>query len=139
MTAAPPLRAVVYARVSSDPKQRFRSVSEQVAECTAECERRGWKVVETFQDNDISASRYATKDRPEYQRLFEFLRGGAADVLVTWENSRAERKLDGYVDLRNLCEEHQVQWCYKGRLYDMARTDDRFSTGLDALIAEREA
>jgi hypothetical protein len=61
------------------------------------------------------------------------------DVLVTWEASRAQRDLKAYADLRDLCVEHDVRWNYSGRTYDMALGDDRFRTGLDALLAEREA
>jgi DNA invertase Pin-like site-specific DNA recombinase len=139
-TGAPTLRAVIYARVSSDPHNRGKSVADQVAECKRECEQRGWHVVEIFDgDNDRSASRYATKERKDYARLVEFLRAGNADVLVTWESSRAQRDLEAYLRLREIAEGNGVQWCYKGRLYDLSRTDDRFTTGLDALLAEREA
>ncbi|WP_116248182.1 recombinase family protein [Nocardiopsis sp. FIRDI 009] len=133
------LRAVIYARVSSDPRQQLRSVSQQVDECTAECERRGWTIVKVFTDNDRSASRYATKERPEYEQLISFLRAGESDVLVTWESSRAQRDLGAYVTLRKVAEENGIQWSYKGRLYDLTRTDDRFTTGLDALLDERES
>lgn len=88
-------------------------------------------------DNDRSATRFATKDRPEYERLRTILRPG--DVLVVWEASRAGRSLDHYVDLRRLCSERAVLLSYSGRLFDMDDGDDRFATGLDALIAEREA
>ncbi|MFK0296391.1 recombinase family protein [Streptomyces sp. NPDC090442] len=134
-----PLRAVIYARVSSDPYNRGKSVTDQVTECKRECDNRGWPVVKIFRDNDRSASRYATKERTEYAKLIEFLGTGAADVLVTWESSRAQRDLEVYLNLRKIAEGNAVQWCYKGRLYDLSRTDDRFTTGLDALLDERES
>ncbi|MFC4912570.1 recombinase family protein [Actinomadura gamaensis] len=136
---ARPLRAVIYARVSSDPRQQLRSVSQQIDESLAECERRGWTVAKIFKDNDRSASRYATKERPEYAKLIEFLRGGHADVLVTWESSRAQRDLEAYLKLRGIAEANGILWSYKGRQYDLSRTDDRFTTGLDALLDERES
>ncbi|WP_411146983.1 recombinase family protein [Streptomyces sp. x-80] len=144
LTAGPvtgrPLRAVIYARVSSDPHGRGKSVADQVAECKRECAHRGWQLVEIFDgDNDRSASRYATKERKDYARLVEFLRTGGADVLMTWESSRAQRDLEAYLRLREIAEGNGVQWCYKGRLYDLSRTDDRFTTGLDALLDERES
>lgn len=129
-------RAVVYTRVSSD-KAKGRSVAEQETECRAECERRGWPVAEVLTDNDRSATRFATKDRPQYARLGQVLRPG--DVLVVWEPSRAGRSLDHYVDLRRLCTERGVMLSYSGKLFDLDDGDDRFATGLDALIAEREA
>lgn len=134
--AAAPVRAIIYARVSSD-RAGGRSVEEQVAECRIECERNGWPVSDVLTDNDISASRYATKDRPEYARLQALLQPG--DVLVMWEASRAQRDLKRYVELRDLCARRGVRWSYSGRLYDLSDGDDRFSTGLDALLAEKEA
>jgi len=112
-------------------------VVEQEQECRAECERRGWPVADVLSDNDRSATRFATKDRPEYEKLRTTLQPG--DVLVVWEASRAGRSLDHYVDLRRLCTERDVLLSYSGRLFDMDDGDDRFATGLDALIAEREA
>lgn len=131
-----PARAVIYARVSRDTAGG-RSVEEQQGECRAECERQGWAVADVLVDNDISASRYSTKDRPEYARLRAILRPG--DVLVTWEASRAQRDLARYVELRDLCAERGVFWSYSGRLFDLRDGDDRFATGLDALLAEKEA
>src|SRR5215218_4342778 len=90
------LRAVIYTRVSSDPNERGRSVGEQEAECRAVCDREGWAVVAVYSDNDRSASRYATKARPEYKRLINAVDAGETDVLVTWEPSRAQRDLAAY-------------------------------------------
>jgi site-specific DNA recombinase len=58
---------------------------------------------------------------------------------VVWEPSRAGRSLDHYVDLRRLCSERDVLLSYSGKTFDLDDGNDRFSTGLDALIAEREA
>lgn len=132
-------RAVIYTRVSSDPDERGRSVGEQEAECRAVCDRNGWDIVGVFSDNDRSASRYATKERPEYRRLIACIEDGGCDVLVTWEASRAQRDLRAYAALRDLCERRGVLLSYSGRTYDMREADDRFGTGLDALLAERES
>ena len=132
-------RAAIYTRVSSDPRGVGRSTREQEADCRAIADREGWDVVATFVDNDRSASRFANSKRPEYAKLVQFLHGSNADVLVTWEASRAQRDLDAYVKLRDLCREAAVLWCYSGKTYDLSRTDDAFTTGLDALLAEREA
>lgn len=130
-------RAIIYTRVSNDPTGHARSVASQEAECRAVCEREGWTVAEVFADNDLGASRWSGVARPEYERLQATLQAG--DVLVTWEASRAQRDLAAYVALRDLCAERGVLWSYSGRTYDLTRGDDRFGTGLDALIAEREA
>lgn len=127
-------RAILYVRVSED-KQHGRSVEEQEADCRADCERNGWTVAEVVADNDVGASRWSKGTRAGYQRLSAILSAG--DVLVTWEASRAQRDLDAYLGLRNLCAERGVLWRYSGRTYDLSQGDDRFSTGLDALLAEK--
>lgn len=129
---------MIYDRVSSDPTGAGRSVASQDEENRAFCERQGWEVVAVLQDNDRSASPWATKDRPEYRRMREMMAAGEVDVVVCWESSRAQRDLEAYVGLRALCQQHEVLWAYSGRVYDLSRTDDIFSTGLDALLSERE-
>jgi DNA invertase Pin-like site-specific DNA recombinase len=137
MTVTPvPARAIIYARVSSD-KAKGRSVREQEQACRDECDRNRWAVADVLIDNDRSASRFATQDRPEYARLRDVLAPG--DVLVVWEPSRAGRSLEHYVDLRRLCTERGVLLSYSGRTFDLSDGDDRFTTGLDALVSEREA
>lgn len=137
-TPAPaPLRAIIYTRVSQDPSGGGRSVASQEEECRAYCERQGWPVAEVVTDNDRGASRWSGTDRPGYRRLADVLQPG--DVLVTWEASRAQRDLAAYVALRDLCADREVFWSYSGRTYDLNTGDARFSTGLDALLAEREA
>jgi DNA invertase Pin-like site-specific DNA recombinase len=89
-----------------------------------------------FCDNSISASRYGSR-RPEWERLKTDLRQG--DVLVIWEASRAGRDMEDHVSLRKLCADKDVLLSYSGRVLDLADGDDRFTGGLDALLAERES
>lgn len=131
------MRAAIYTRVSQDRNRKGRSVSEQEAECRTVADREGWTVEAVYTDNDRSASRYATKDRPEFERLLSDL--GKFDVIVTWEASRATRDLAVYARMREACRLAGVKWAYSGRVYDFDRTDDSFSSVLDIAIAEREA
>jgi DNA invertase Pin-like site-specific DNA recombinase len=95
-----------------------------------------WVVV----DNDISASRHSKKARPGFTDIQARLAGAdPVDILWAWEASRVTRDLEVYAQVRSLCERHEVLWSYHGRTYDMSRADDRFSTGLDALISERSS
>ena len=71
--------------------------------------------------------------------MCRFTDGGNADVLLMWEFSRATRDMTAFTSLLDLCAARGVAWSYSGRLYDLSRTDDRFATGLDALVAAREA
>ncbi|MCP2195689.1 recombinase family protein [Williamsia deligens] len=130
------MQAIIYCRVSSDPNQRGKSVDEQERECRAVAASSGWDVGDVLVDNDRGASRYSRGDRPAYARLKLLLAPG--DVLITWEASRAQRDLAAYLELRELCAERGVLWSYSGRTYDLTRGDDRFTTGLDALLSEKE-
>lgn len=140
--APPRLRALIYNRVSSDPAGRRISTDSQDAENRAVCTQHGWEVAASITDDDRSASRFASRRREGYDTVLQALDGhgfGRIDVLVTWESSRGERRLDGYVALRDRLERNRVLLAYKGRIFDMAEGDDRFLTGLDALLDEREA
>lgn len=132
----PILRAIIYCRVSED-KQNGRSVAEQEAECRADCKRNGWTVAEVVVDNSVGASRWSKGTRNGFGKLDSILRPG--DILITWEASRAQRDLEVYVTLRKLCADRGVLWRYSGRTYDLSEGNDRFSTGLDALLAEKSS
>jgi site-specific DNA recombinase len=131
------VKAVIYTRVSRDRAGTERSVTEQEHACREFCELQGWEVAAVYTDNDISASRYTRKVRPQFEVLMAQLSKYGA--LVTWEASRATRDLDVYAKLRKVCREHGVLWAYSGRVYDLTRGDDAFSTGLEMLLSERSS
>jgi site-specific DNA recombinase len=111
-------RIAVYARLSRDPGGLSVNTSIQVAECLEEVrcytQDRGLRVeiVAIFEENDISASRYSTKKRPDFQDLIELIRQDEVDVIFATEVERlvrqpaeAERLIDlaGTTDLREIC------------------------------------
>lgn len=130
--------AVIYNRVSRlvAPEERT-STRDQERENRAWCETNGHHVVKVFTDEGKSASRYSTKVRDAWAEVKDYLQPG--HLLVCWEASRHSRDLAEFVRLRELCEERGVKLAYKGRIFDMADGDDRFMSGLDSLISERES
>lgn len=126
--------AVIYARVSKMSKSI--SIDDQERECRETCARNDWPVRQVFRDDGISASRYGAT-RPAWVALKDYLDPG--NILVVWEASRAGRDLEEYVALRSICVEREVRLSYSGRLMDLSKGDDRFISGLDALVAERES
>ncbi len=133
------LRAVIYCRVSEDPRGTGRSVEEQETESRRTCDREGWRVERVLTDNGVGASVYSRGTREDFARLCESIESGGTDVVVAWECSRFSRDEIVYSYLRSLCRRHGVLWCYSGRVYDLDDPDDAFSTGIDGLIAQREA
>lgn len=90
----------------------------------------------TFCDNDMSASPYATEERPEYEKALDMLREGRANLLWTFDPSRAQRDLAVYARLRQVCIDTGAFWAYGGRIYDMTKPADRKATARDAVEAE---
>lgn len=135
----PQLRVVIYARASSDGKGRKISVGQQIETGKAWCEQVGAVVVAVLVDNDLSASRYATEVRGDYEEALRLIATGEANTLWTWENSRAQRELDVFVRLRRLLSDVRGYWAYDDRVYDMHDPDDRIDTAEDAMDAERES
>src|SRR4051794_9451389 len=135
---APPLRAAIYCRVSKDQREG-RSVEEQETECRRWIESAGWKLTSVYSDNDRSASRYARKARPDWQRLTDDLEAGRIDVVVAWEVSRTTRDRLVWAALVETCIDHDVKLCIDGRLHDVSDPDDAFTLDLASSLAVRES
>ncbi|MER6249849.1 recombinase family protein [Streptomyces sp. NPDC001584] len=135
------LRGGRYARKSAYRGKNGRrgfSVREQLAGSQDDADRLGVNLVEDFVDDDRSASRFRDREREEFERMIEWVEQGKLDIVLAWGSTRLQRELDVYTRLRNACAKHGVLWCYGGKVYDLSNKDDRFRTGLDALIGERE-
>ncbi|MGW2484969.1 recombinase family protein [Streptomyces sp. NPDC001571] len=135
------LRGGRYARKSAyrGKANRGRSVGEQLDATQADADRDGVEIVETFVDDDRSASRHAGgREREDFERMIEWIQAGKLDIVYAWAATRLQRDLTVYARLRDACAAHGVLWCYGGKVYDLSNKDDRFRTGLDALIGERE-
>jgi site-specific DNA recombinase len=137
LAGGPEVRAGRYQRASQDKKQQGKSVGDQGSLNVAEISRNGWTDAGTFTDNDLSASRHATKERPDFERLMDAIRAGKFDVLVVWEISRNQRDLAVYVQIRDLCTEVGLFfWLVGGVLYDLRDKNDRMMLGFQAVQAE---
>ena len=121
-----PLRAGNLGRVSKDKSGRIRSVTEQHDDNRSEITANGWLEAATYEDA-VSASRFATKDRPDWSRLVADVSAGLIDVVVMWESSRGSRKLAEWVDFLDLCREHHVliHVFIHHRTYDLTIRRDR--------------
>ena len=86
-------RAVLYARLSSD---RYKGtadegvkVEQQLAECRAHAQSRGWEVTAEFYDNDTSAT--TGVKRQGFEDLLSHVLAGHADTIVCWHTDRLAR------------------------------------------------
>lgn len=134
----PGLRAILYGRNSYDRSKRGLSIDDQFAEMRTAAALEQWEIVDEFRDVGLSATRHARKARDDYAAMIEAVRVGKADVLMTWESSRAQRDLGVYVALRDLCHDTETLWWYNGDLYDLTKRRDRNRTAQDAVRDEDE-
>lgn len=133
------LRAAIYTRVSQDRRGTKCSVEEQEHEARGVVARESWSLQGVWSDNDRSASQYARKGRPDWERLLQTIERGEIDVLVVWEPSRATRDRQVWAALAALCQERSVLINASGKTQDPTDPDDMFALDLFFAIAIRES
>ncbi len=101
------MRAAIYVRQSKDATGAGLAVDRQRQDCEKLAADRGWTVVATLTDNDLSAS--SGKHRPGYQELLRLIDAGEIDVLVAWHLDRLMRKLADLESLIVRCEKAGVR------------------------------
>jgi site-specific DNA recombinase len=84
-------RAAVYCRISKDDEGDGRGVERQRQDAAAYRAEHGYETPEVYEDNDYSASSYAVKNRPEFDRMIESARSGELDVIVLYDLDRLTR------------------------------------------------
>lgn len=120
------MRSDLYARKSS--ADAGRSAARQEREWRADCATESIEVGQAFADPDLSASRYAKKERPDYANLLAHIRSGRCEMVSVWEASRGSRDLGEWVAFLDLCRAHGVLirvFEDGGQTFDPRRQSDR--------------
>lgn len=68
----------------------------------------GVNLLEIYNDNNLSGSKFATKKRKDWPRLLEDIRSERIKVLIVWELSRGSRKYSEWGTFLDLIEEKNV-------------------------------
>lgn len=123
-------RAVIYARISQDPRDERLGVKRQEEDLRREAERRGAELVDVLVDNDISAS--GKKVRPSFDRLIELVKNREVDLVLSWDLDRLQRNLKDYVRLYETCEGAGITVGWLGG-------EANFATGLGVFEMELRA
>lgn len=89
-------RVAIYARQSVDEEQ---GIGQQLDDCRAECQRRGWQVVGEFKDNDTSASK-ERGPKTAWAAMLKAFDAGTCDTIIVTETSRITRSLIDVLDIR---------------------------------------
>jgi DNA invertase Pin-like site-specific DNA recombinase len=90
----PPLRAALYARVSTDRQ----STENQLTELRPTAQRQGWHVTGEFVDIGISGAN-GRKDRPQLDGLLKGVSRRDFDLVASWSVDRLGRSLIDRVSL----------------------------------------
>lgn len=133
------LFGIRYLRASQDRWGRAISIGSQEYEGEEFFEENGIVHVATYSDNNLSGSLFATEGRAGFEEALQDIRSGRANLLWTWDDSRAQRDLEVYARLRRICIDAGAFWAYGGRIYDMSDPKDRQATAQDAVKAEGRA
>jgi len=103
------MRAFKYLRISNDPEGLELGVSRQDEDTSKLAEHLGAEVLETFTDNDVSASTLSKKPRPEYARMLAAAQAGGCDAILAYSNSRLTRRPAEWEELLNLHAARKVE------------------------------
>ena len=88
---APPLRALIYVRISQDQAGEGAGVARQEEACRQLAASRGWEVVGVEPDKSISAS--TGKVRPGFERVLARAAAGECDVILAFAIDRVTRTI----------------------------------------------
>jgi site-specific DNA recombinase len=127
----------IYSRISED-RQEGAGVRDQYQDATDLCQRSGWTDVVSFEDNDISASRYTRRQRPDYRRMLAQVREGKIRRIVVAHIDRLYRQPKELEELIDLADAGRIEIVsvYSGPI-DLSTSDGRAMARVQIAIAAK--
>ncbi|MDW4902909.1 recombinase family protein [Streptomyces californicus] len=99
-------RVGIYVRISDDREGGGLGVKRQEDDCRLLAASVGWKVVEVYVDNDVTAAD-RRKKRKDYLRMLADIESGRIDAIVSWHPDRVYRQPVELEHLINIVEDHK--------------------------------
>ncbi|MDV7198105.1 recombinase family protein [Rhodococcus kroppenstedtii] len=130
------MRAAVYLRQSMDRAGNEYGIDRQRQDVMRLVEARGWAVVETFVDNDVSAT--ARKPRPAFERMLTAAEAGAFDVIVARHLDRLLRRLTELERILAMYETTGVSVITSNDSIDTATDGGRLNARIMASVGQQE-
>lgn len=126
------LRAVIYARCSTEEESQRDALEKQVADAEECVTRNGWLLVDRYVE---SRSGTTTKGRKEYNRLYSDMLLDKFNLIVIKSQDRLMRNTkDWYLFVDRLTTQHKKLYMYiECKFYS---ADDALITGIKAILAE---
>lgn len=133
MSTGTELRAVFYARVSTQEEQQLKALPKQIQENRDRIREKGWVLVDGYVDEGKSGT--VIKRRDEYQRLLEDMELNKFDVVVVKDQERLQRNTrDWYNFIDRLVQNKLKLYFYLDNTF--YSPDNALITGVKAIMAE---
>src|SRR5262245_30744930 len=129
--------AGIYARISRARDGSTLGVDRQEPPCRELAARRGFHVVETYVDNDLSA--YSGKPRPSYQRMLGDVEAGRIRAIVAWHADRLTRRVIEAEALIDLADRYGTLLATCTGEHDLATPAGRFQFRMLGVVARYES
>lgn len=104
--------AGIYKRASRDTavgtQMEGMSVEGQEEDARERADELGLKVVDVYNDNNLSGSEYRQKERKDWPRMLADIESGRLRVIIMWDTSRGSRDLEDWVKFLKLVAKHEV-------------------------------
>lgn len=127
------LRAVFYARVSTEEEEQLNAIEKQIEENRDVISNKGWILVDEYIDKGITGTQ--TKKRNEYMRMLDDISKDKFDIIVVKDQSRLQRNtMDWYIFLNEIVQNRKKLYLYlENTFFD---SKDKFIFGIKAMMAE---
>lgn len=127
------LRAVFYARVSTEEEEQLNAIEKQIEENRDVISAKGWVLIDEYIDKGITGTQ--TKKRSEYMRMLDDIKKDKFDVIVVKDQSRLQRNtMDWYIFLNEIVQNQKKLYLYlENTFFD---SKDKFIFGIKAMMAE---
>ncbi|MEU8047792.1 recombinase family protein [Micromonospora echinofusca] len=123
------MRAALYLRISKDRTGEAEGIERQAEDCHALIKAKGWTLVETYTDNDTSAT--SGRRRPGFEALMQAVERRAVDVIVPWNADRLYRTPADRLRVVEACRQHSVSLHpVRGSGIDMTTPNGRMVAGM---------
>ena len=136
--ATAPVRAGIYARISSDREGDGLGVARQLQDCELLAVQKGWQIVGRYVDDDVSA--YSGRRRPEYARMLDDLRDRQIDGVLVYHLDRLHRRPKELEEFFEVCKAAGVGdlATVTGRI-DLGDPDGQFQARILGAVAAKES
>lgn len=118
------IAAWIYAR-KSNATTDHASIEDQEERGREACDEHGWKLAGVLRE-EVSASRFAKRDRERWEELLGLLRDGRVGILILWDTNRGDRTLASWAAFLDVCREvsARIYVISHERLYDVRNHRD---------------